>query len=123
MTQQPLEVLSTSDLVDRFAEICVAQDRARLHENVPTMTKLVWQMKAIDDELRKRGREARLALCKLYDHPNMQVRLQAARLTLAVAPAAARQVVDAIARSGRMPQAAEARGTLRNLDNGVFKPN
>jgi hypothetical protein len=121
--QKPLEVLQATDLVDRFAEICVAQYRALLHERLSKNPELIWQMKAVDDELRKRGREARLALCKLYDHPNMQVRLQAARLTLAVAPATARQVIDAIARSGRMPQAADARGTLRNLDEGVFKPD
>lgn len=80
-------------------------------------------MMAIDKELRKRGRDARLALLKLYHHPNMQVRLWAATLTLAVAPIEAREVIDAIARSGRMPQAAEARGTLRNLDTGFYKPD
>jgi predicted GNAT family acetyltransferase len=123
MTQQRLEILSTGALVDQFAEICIAQDRALLYENISTINKLVWQMKAVDDELRKRGREARLVLLKLYDHPNMQVRLHAAKCSLAVAPAAARHVIEAIARSGRMPQAADARGTLRNLKEGVFKPD
>ncbi|MGO9008086.1 MAG: DUF2019 domain-containing protein [Beijerinckiaceae bacterium] len=123
MTQQPLEILSTTDLVDKFAAACVAQDRALLSEKIGNFKKAYWQMIAADDELRKRGREARLALCRLYDHPNMQVRLQAATLTLAIAPVAARQVIDAIAKSGRMPQAADARGTLRELDNGIFKPD
>lgn len=123
MTQRPLEIIPTSALIDQFAEICVAQDRALLHANLQKKPELIWQMMAIDDELRKRGRDARLALRKLYDHSNMQVRLQAATLTLAVAPVEASQVIDAIARSGRMPQAAEARGTLRELATGVFKPD
>ncbi len=43
-------------------------------------------MWAITDELKARGEEAHLRLLSLYDHPNVQVRLQAARGTLSVAP-------------------------------------
>jgi hypothetical protein len=121
--QRPLEIVPTSALIDQFAEVCVAQNRELLHARLHKKPELIWQMMAIDRELRKRGGDARLALLKLYHHPNMQVRLQAATLTLAVAPVEAREVIDAIARSGRMPQAAEARGTLRELDTGVFKPD
>lgn len=123
MTRGPLEIAPTGALIDRFAEACVAQDRALVYSKIAVFNKAYWEMKAVDLELRERGRDARLALCKLYDHPNMQVRLQAATLTLAVAPVEARQVINAIARSGRMPQAADARGTLRELDAGVFKPS
>jgi len=58
----------------------------------------------------------------LYGYPNMQVRLNAAKATLAVAPQAARQVVEAVAESTWPPQCYDARMCLAALDDGVFKP-
>ena len=55
-------------------------------------------------------------------YPNMQVRLNAAKATLAVAPQAARQAVEAIAASTWPPQCYAARMCLAALDEGVFKP-
>lgn len=52
----------------------------------------------------------------------MQVRLKAAKNTLAVAPQAARETLEAIANSHEFPQAGEAGMSLWNLDQGVFKP-
>lgn len=123
MSHKALEDSTIDDLVAQFAEICVAQDRALINSKITTFNKLYKQMDAVDKELRKRGLQARLALRKLYEHPNQQVRLQTAKCTLAVAPTEARRVIEAIAKSGWMPQAADARGSLRNLDEGVFKPD
>jgi hypothetical protein len=122
MTEQSLQRQTINELVDRFAERCLAQDRAWLYENVAEISKLYWQKDAVDKELQSRGRDARLALLRLYDHPNIQVRLVVATRTLAVAPVAARRVVEAVAASGQLPQAADARGLLRGLDQGTFKP-
>jgi hypothetical protein len=58
----------------------------------------------------------------LYRHPNAQVRLMAATATLAVAPEAARQLLQAIADSNDYPQAGDAGMSLWNLERGVFKP-
>jgi len=58
----------------------------------------------------------------LYTYPNMQVRVKAAKATLAVAPAAAREQLEKIAASDWQPQAGEAGMSLWNLDRGVFKP-
>ena len=80
-------------------------------------------MDDINTELKRRGSQARLALTRLYDHPDIQVRLQAAKSTRAVAPVEARRVIEAIARSSRMPQAADARGSLRNMDEGLIRPD
>jgi hypothetical protein len=80
-------------------------------------------MDATEKELRRRGREARLALLRLYDHPNMQVRLNAAKRTLGIAPDAARRVLQAISDSKWQPQAMDAGMSLWNLDRGVFKPD
>lgn len=115
--------MSVDELVERFAEIAIAQDQAELMGEIGKFNSLYRQMDATEKELRTRGREARLALLRLYDHPNMQVRLKAAKRTLGVAPEAARKVIQAIYDSKWYPQAGEAGMTLWNLDRGVFKPD
>jgi Domain of unknown function (DUF2019) len=60
---------------------------------------------------------------RLYDFPNLQVRLKAAIATLAIAADAARHVIQTIADSRHYPQAADAGMTLVNLDRGIFKPS
>lgn len=123
MKRPELSEMSLDALVDRFTEIGVAQDKAIEQDNNRLYNKLYWEMEAIDQEFRSRGREARLALMRLYDYPNMQVRLQAATYTLGVAPEPARRLIQAIADSGWPPQALDAGMRIYNLDNGVFKPD
>jgi hypothetical protein len=132
-----LKAMSVDELVDLFAEIGVAQGQASEEGILPPeepsvqpiieaakkkFDKLYGEMEAVDQELRVRGLDARLALTRLYDHPDMQVTLQAARYTLGVAPEVARQVIQWVANSKWPPQYFDARMTLVNLDNGVFKP-
>ena len=109
--------------VDRFAEIGVDQDQALLYDEIGRFNKLFDQMHAVDNELRARGTQARLALLRLFDHPNMQVRLEAAKWSLGVAPEMARKVIQNIYDSKWYPQAGDAGMTLWNLDRGVFKPD
>ncbi|MGH6838729.1 MAG: DUF2019 domain-containing protein [Methylocella sp.] len=123
MKQAKLEQMTVDDLVERFAEIGVAQDHAELMGEMGKFNRLFDQMNDVDQELRKRGLQARLALLRLYDHPNMQVRMNAAKSTLGVAPDAARKVIQAIYDSKWYPQALDAGMSLRNLDSGVFKPD
>jgi hypothetical protein len=118
-----LEKLTVDQLVERFAEIGVAQDQALLYDEIGKFNRLFDQMHAVDIELRARGHAARLALLRLFAHPNMQVRLEAAKWSLGVAPEAARQVIEEIKNSHSFPQAMDAGMTLRNLEAGVFKPD
>ncbi len=74
------------------------------------------------NELKARPGDARHALVSLYQHPNLQVVLNAAKATLAVAPDAARRMIEAIAESKAYPQAGDAGMCLDNLDRGIFKP-
>jgi hypothetical protein len=71
----------------------------------------------------RRGLAARLALLRLFDHQNMQVRLQAAKWSLGVAPEEAKEVIESISESNWFSQAGEAGMTLSNLDSGFFKPD
>ncbi len=114
--------MTISQQVDRFAENGVAQDQALLYDEIDEFTRLYWQMDAIRNELKARGQDAWLALLGLYNHSNMQVRLQAAKCTLAVAPVAARHELEAIKNSRHFPQAGDAASTLGNLAEGRFKP-
>jgi Domain of unknown function (DUF2019) len=124
-TMKPLalEKLTVDQLVERFAEIGGAQDRALLYDERKKFNSLFSQMNEVDQELRSRGLDARLALLRLFDHDNMQVRLKAAVGTLAVAPETARKVLEAIRASKLQPQAMDAGMILRGLDDGEYKPD
>lgn len=122
MTAVELCGMTVSELVRLFIEICEAQDDALLGNEISRFNRLFVQMRAVTDELKSRPGDQRAALLPLYHHPNAQVRLKAVKATLAVAPAAARAALEAIAGSKEYPQAGEAGMSLFNLDRGVFKP-
>jgi hypothetical protein len=98
------------------------QDQALLSRRQGDVNQIVWELKAIETELRSRKGDQRRALLSLYDHKNMQVRLNAAKATLAIAPQMARAQLEAIRKSGWRPQAGEAGMSLINLERGIYKP-
>ncbi|MBZ0229510.1 MAG: DUF2019 domain-containing protein [Bauldia sp.] len=117
-----LAAQSTEQLVNDFVEIGLAQFDALLGLDVTRANRRYARKRALLDELRHRAGDQRHALLPLLKHKNLQVRLNAATATLALAPTAARQALEAIRASGYMPQAADAAGCLRSLDEGIFKP-
>jgi hypothetical protein len=114
--------LSVEELVNRFVEIGLAQDRALLYDEFATFKSLFDRMQDVVQELKTRPGDQRRALLSLYDHPNLQVRLKAVKNSLAVAPEEGRRTLQAIADSREYPQAGEAGMSIRNLDRGIFKP-
>jgi hypothetical protein len=122
MKQTELEQMTVDALVDLFADIGIKQDRALLGEKIAEFKELFSQMNAIDDELKRRGPDARRALLRLYNHSNMQVRVKAAIRTLAVAPDSATRQLKAIQGSNWFPQAADAGMILDGLNDGSFVP-
>jgi hypothetical protein len=122
MKAAALSKMSVKQLVDRFVEIGIAQDNAIWEDQTGNYNRLYRQKVVLVGELRSRDGDQRRALLQLYDHSNMQVRVNAAIDTLAVAPQAARRLLQTI-RGARVPhQSLQAGMTLFNLDNGVFKP-
>lgn len=117
-----LSDLSVAELIERFTAICIEQNKALFEDEIAKFNRLFDEMAAVRNELRSRPGDQRRALCALFDHPDPQVRLQAARLSLAVAPDEARRVIEAIAASRRYPQAGGAGMCLTMLDRGVFVP-
>ncbi len=122
MNRRNLANLTTKDLVERFTAIGVDQFQAELLGDTTKFTRLYWQKDAIENELKARAGDQRRTLLVLFDHSNVQVRLNAARATLAVAPYQARKMLQAIADSQEYPQAGDAGMSLWNLDRGVYKP-
>jgi hypothetical protein len=122
MKQVDLGAMSSKNLVERFAEIVVAQDRALLGGETTRFNRLFRQMMDVANELKGREGDQRRLLLDLFTFPNMQVRVQAAKLTLAVAPVEARKQLEAIADTHWMPQVGDAGMSLSFLDRGVFKP-
>lgn len=122
MKRIKLSYTTTSDLVRLFAEICVVQDEASLGGEIAKFNRLFKRMMEVSNELKSRDGDQRSELIALFSHPNMQVRVQAAKLTLAVAPVEARAQLQAIADSQWFPQAGDAGMSLLNLERGVFRP-
>ena len=84
--------------------------------------RLYWKLDAVQQELRARAGDQRRALAELYDHPNPQVRFDAAIATLVMVPDRARAALRMIINRDEFPQAADAGLTLDDLDEGRFVP-
>jgi hypothetical protein len=122
MKKTILRELSTRDLTMRFTDITLDQYTALMGNDVRRYNKLYSQMDAVAQELKSRPGDERKALIALYGHPNPQVRLAAAKRTLALNYAGARQVIEEIAGSRQYPIAGHAGMTLFALDDGILKP-
>lgn len=122
MMRKNLSDWRVADLVSLFVEIGVAQDKALLHDETAAFNRLYARKADILDELKSRGSDGRRSLLPLFDHPNLQVRLNAAKATLAVAPDDARKTLEAIRETGWQPQAGDAGMCLWTLNKGIFKP-
>lgn len=122
MKRRNINQMTSAELVQEFVEAAVAQDAAELHGQSAKYNRFFKQMMDVTNELRIRDGDQRTQLVELYVHPNLHVRVQAAKLTLAVAPQEARAQLQSIADSDRFPYAGDAGMCLWNLDRGVFKP-
>jgi Domain of unknown function (DUF2019) len=123
MSRSDLNTLTVEQLVERFAAVGLEQDQAILEDNNDEYAHLFWQMEEIKKELKRRSGDQRRALLGLYSHPNIQVRLKAAKATLAVAPEQARRMIEEIAQSKLYPHAGDAGMCLWMLDRGDFVPD
>jgi len=122
MKRFELANMTTGDLVERFVSIGLAQYDALYVVDVKKYNRLYRKMEDVGDELKRRDGDQRRALLPLLDHANLQVRMKAAHTVLAISPALARRALESVRDSGIFPQAADASGTLRALDNGTYIP-
>ena len=122
MKRDDLRAMTVDQLVELFAEITREQYRAIAKDDNAKYNRLFSRMDAVEQELKGRDGDQRQALLRLYTDLNAQVRLAAAKATLAVAPEDARRLLRAIADSHDNPQAGDAGMSLVNLERGIFKP-
>src|SRR4030081_2683284 len=92
-----LQDLTAEELVRRFLAITLDQDRAIRIDDNAKYSRLFRQMRIVEEMLKGRPGDQRRALMQFYGHANTQVRLAAAKATLAVAPDAARRLLRTIA--------------------------
>ncbi|MGD9839607.1 MAG: DUF2019 domain-containing protein [Afipia sp.] len=124
MKKVDLSNVTSDDLVQLFAENTREQDKALLLGQIAKYNRLFARMKEIHDELKSRPGDQRRMLIKLFEFPNMQVRLQAAKLTKEVAPLEARAQLQAIVDSKWFPQAGDAGMSLSIMDGDIkLKPD
>lgn len=123
MKQPRTQRMTIEELVTAYTAYALEQDEAMLREEQARANALVFTLKAIEDELKTRPDDQRAALMRLYDHPNAQVRLNAIRATLAIAPVKARAALVALANSKEYPAAGDAGMSLWALEQGIYKPS
>jgi hypothetical protein len=115
-----LKALSVEDLVKVFAGFALQQDVALFDNEIASVNRFYDKIKRIEVELKSRPGDQRRALMSLYGHDNPQVQVKAALATLAIAPAAARQVLQTIRETCHGPQRLEAGMSIRALDSGQW---
>jgi hypothetical protein len=113
---------SVQELVTRFRDLALDQEVSLLDSDVDKFNQLYDELELIDQELRRRGIEARRALLTLLDDENCRVRYTAAVRSLAVDRKRSLATIEAIVQSGKMPEAGEAANTLDFLRDGIFEP-
>src|SRR5215831_11504012 len=91
-----LQDMTVEQLTKQFTAIVLEQDRAIRADETAKYDRLYRQMRAIEGVLKSRAGDQRRALLPLYNHANAQVRLAAAKATLAVAPQDAREMLQSI---------------------------
>lgn len=122
MKQASLQHMTIAQLVEHFSALALDQDKALLSEQISKVNRVYDLLHEVEAELRAREGDQRRALLKLYDHHNPQVRVKAAKATLAVAPEAARRILKSIVEAREHPQTLEAGSTIRALERGIYKP-
>jgi hypothetical protein len=123
MSPTDLPDMTVEELIELFATIGLDEDEAILDDDNERFTGLFWEMEAVEAELKSREGDQRRALMHLYEHPNAQVRLCAAKATLSVTPEEARALLRKLRQSREFPQAGDAGMTLWALEEGIFKPS
>jgi len=123
MRQYDLTKMQIDDLITRFAELAKERGAAVLDLSSRRANVFYDRMKAIDNELRVRGVEARLKLAPLLRDPDRLVRFYAAEKLLGLISGESRAVMEWNTRYTADSITADARGFLRALDAGTYRPD
>jgi hypothetical protein len=113
MTQRKVKTMTTDELIARFVDYALAQDKT-MYDSPRRCNAILPKMEVVEDELRRRSAYERLQT--LFSHENMTVRLESARRLMTIMPEEARPVFEQIQKSRRGPWAGHAAAQLGYLD-------
>lgn len=132
MTNRQYSDMSDEQLAQAFVEISIKEADAMGLRNSREVNRLIKQLRSVEETLRARGPESRKVLVPLLKYSGIpspfakdleaQVRLNAAKELLAVAPEQARRTLEDLAAHGPSAQSGSAGMCLQFLDDGIFKP-
>lgn len=122
MKTQRFKMLSDTDLLQTFLTLAMSKAKAVMETDTGKLKRLYPKMQALNEELRSREGDKRRLLMKFYNHPNPQVRVEAATATLAIAPDAARESLQLVCDRHEHPYALEAGMRLDALERGIYRP-
>ena len=117
-----LETLTTDELLSLFVSLSEQQCPLTFNGEVKKINRLFFKIENIDRELRRRGTSARLELTKLFNHPNIQVRRNAATRSLGVTREAALDVLRQIVKEDFGPFRLDAGMTIALVEDGTVTP-
>ncbi len=123
MSLDHLDELPTEKIIQEFVNVARRRGSAVLNSETRTANRMFDRMRAIDQVLRRRGHDARMALLPLLKDEDRSVRYYAAKYMLGVTPATARQVIEAIAAINFDALSGDAGMCLDALDDGIFRPD
>ena len=112
--------MTIEQILALYAEVGIAQNAAERKGQIARFNRLADSNSKIIKELMSRPGDQRLALLQLYNHPDIQVRANAARDTWDVAQVESRRKLEELADSKWYPQAGEAGMNLSILE-GKFE--
>ena len=115
--------LTTDELVQRFVRLAKQMGAAMLDSETRRFNRMFPVMQAVDNELRSRGRDARMTLAPLLENQDRFVRYYAAKKLLGLIPDRARAVIEDIAKIKYDALTFDAGMCLYALDEGIFKPD
>ena len=117
-----LDKLTLDELISLFVSLSEQQYPLTLNDEVKLGSRLVKRQDEIGKELRQRGIEARLELTKLFDHPNIQVRMNAAKRSLGIAREPALNALRKIVKEDFGAFRLSAGMTVALVEDGTITP-
>jgi len=123
MNRFKLKLAKSDELVEDFFATSLWMYNAIEDDDDVEFNRLFAHMRLVRAELKSRPGDHRHLLVPLLTHENPQLRLNAIKSTLAIAPVEARSALEELASSTYVPYDFEARSTIGNLDSGFWVPD
>ena len=122
MKKKPITAFTDEELVEEFSRCAHLWGEAVEWEKTSQAGKMVFRLRDLGDELRRRGPAARIKLAPLMESMDPGVRYYAAHDLLALLPERSKAAIASVGNVWQFGVSFTARMTLANLEDGVFTP-